>query len=89
MPIEEKDVAKVAQLAHLELADEEPAPESVELGLFAGLCNTHDAEGLGWKKWWRARDRTLILATYNGPVGSANAEIRVAEELLKTLELRS
>jgi hypothetical protein len=71
-----------------ELADEEPAPESVELGLFTGLCNTHDAEGLRWKKWWLARDRTLIFVTYNGPVRSADGEIRATEKLLKTLELR-
>jgi hypothetical protein len=71
-----------------ELADEEPAPEFVELGLFAGLCNTHDTEGLRWKKWWLARDRTLIFATYNGPVRRADAGIRAVEELLKTLEAR-
>lgn len=72
----------------LELADEEPAPEFVELGLFAGLCNNHDTEGRRWKKWWLARNRTLIFATYDAPVSSADAEIRAAEELLRTLELR-
>jgi hypothetical protein len=71
-----------------ELADEQPEPESVEIGLFTGLCNTHDAEGLRWKKWWLARDRTLIFATYNGPLHSADAEIQAAEGLLKTLEVR-
>jgi len=71
-----------------ELADE-PAPEFVALGLFAGLCNTHDIEGLRWKKWWLARARTLIFATYHGPVRSADAGIRAAEKLLKTLELRT
>jgi hypothetical protein len=55
-----------------ELADEEPEPESVEIGLFAGLCNTHDTQDLRRNKWWLARDRTLIFATYNGPVRSAD-----------------
>jgi hypothetical protein len=41
-----------------EMVDEPPEPESVEIGLFTGLCNTHEAEGLRWKKWWLARDRT-------------------------------
>jgi hypothetical protein len=71
-----------------EMADEQPEPESVEIGLFTGLCNTHETEGLRWKKWWLARDRTLILATYNGPLRSADAEIQVTEGLLKTLEVR-
>jgi len=72
----------------LDFADAEPAPKSVEVGLFTGWCNTHDSEGLRWKKWWLAKDRTLVFATYNGPMGDAEAEIRAAEELLKTLEVR-
>jgi hypothetical protein len=71
-----------------EMADEPPEPDSVEIGLFTGLCNTHETEGLRWKKWWLARDRTLIFATYNGPLCSADAEIQVTEGLLKTLEVR-
>ena len=71
-----------------ELADEQPKPESVEIGLFAGLCTTQDTDGLRWRKWWLARDRTLIFATYNGPLLGADAEIQAAEGLLRTLELR-
>ena len=71
-----------------ELADEQPEPESVEMGLFTRLCNTLGTEGLRWKKWWLARNRTLIFATYNGPLRSADAEIQAAEGLLKTLEIR-
>ena len=75
-----------------ELADQqpepEPEPEPVEIGLFTGWCSTHDTKELRWKKWWLARNRTLIFATYNGPVRSADAEIQAAEELLRTLEVR-
>ena len=71
-----------------EMADEQPEPESVEIGLFTGLCNTRETEGLRRKKWWLARGRTLIFATYNGPLRSADAEIQATEELLKTLEVR-
>lgn len=71
-----------------ELADEQPTPESVEIGQFVAVCNTHETEGLRWKKWWLARNRTLIFVTYNGPSRSADSEIQAAEELLKTLEVR-
>jgi hypothetical protein len=71
-----------------ELADEQPTPEHVEIGQFAALANTHDTEGLRWKKWWLTRDRILIFVTYNGPLRSADSEIQAAEELLKTLEVR-
>ena len=71
-----------------ELADKQPEPETVEIGLFTGLCNRHDTQGLRRKKWWLARERTLIFATYNGPVRDADAEIQSAEELLRTLEVR-
>jgi hypothetical protein len=80
--------SEIGERELFELADEQPAPESVEIGQFDGLCNTHDTEGLRWTKWWLARDRTLIFVTYNGPLRSADSEIQAAEELLKTLEVR-
>jgi len=72
-----------------ELADEEPEPESVEIGLFTGLCNAHDTQGMGWKKWWPAKNRTWMSATDNVPMRSAASEILAAEAVLKTLGVRS
>ena len=70
------------------LAGEEPTTESIKLGVFGGLCCSHDSEGTRWKKWWLTKERTLIFATYSGPVHSADSELAAVEELLKTLEVR-
>lgn len=71
-----------------ELADKQPEPNAVEIGVFVGLCNTFETDGVRWKKWWLVRDRTLIFATYNGPVANADVEILDAEDLLNTLQVR-
>jgi hypothetical protein len=71
-----------------ELADERPVPDTVKIGSFAGLCNTYEKEGTRWKKWWLVKHRTLVFATYNGPAPIAEAEIRVVEGVLQTLQAR-
>jgi hypothetical protein len=70
------------------LADEDTEPWPVKIGTLAGVCTTHNRDGVCLRRWWLLRGRTLIFATYKGPIAKADAEIGAAENLLKTVQVR-
>jgi hypothetical protein len=82
-----KDEA-IREVEIAELSDERTVPHPIKIGCLTGLCSASRADGVFWKKWWLVEDRTLIFATYNGPVAQADAEVGAAERALRTLQVR-
>ena len=60
-------------------------PFPVTFGGFRGFSVSYDCDGTFWRRYWLARGRLWIVATYNGSPDARTLEEPEVEEMLATL----
>jgi hypothetical protein len=79
--------AELAELRHAAERERDlmGSPFPVVVGGFHGFSVSYSRDGVFWRRWWLARGRLWIFATYNGAPSARVLEEPEVEGMLATL----